>query len=94
MKITKDNVVKYLYQSPRTAYAAARQKKAIGLTGPGQTCGIIAIITNQKEYYAYKKWNNMVLIKNGELPLTWFIENGFGLAGQCLKGLTTYGRLF
>lgn len=89
MKVTKDNVVKYLYKTKRAAYAVARQKKAIGLTGPNQTCGLLTIVLpDGEERYAYKKWDDYVILKNGiEIPVWWFPLNGFGLHGQCLHGI-------
>lgn len=72
---------KYLYQTPIAAWAAARRKKKVYVTGSGQWCGVILIENIQdssKSGYAFKTYDGNVLLKNNKtVRLKELEENGY-----------------
>ena len=57
-----------LYASAGRAFAAALRRGEVGLTGPGQVCGPVALTRGDiVDGYAYFTWDGRYLVPGGHL---------------------------
>lgn len=55
-----------LYASAGRAFAAAQRRGEVGLTGPGQVCGPVALTRGDiVDGYAYFTWDGRYLVPGG-----------------------------